>query len=101
MVTVEIMEQSDLGGRIANGVQDKNRNNQEGKDFVGESCGVLDDYVQVHESSQEHVHSNPDTNPGIERQERNIQVLTELIQYGLKSQNRAETSIDHLFITFP
>jgi hypothetical protein len=96
MINVEVVEDANIGSRVANGIQDKDRDDEQGKDFVGESGGELDDSVQIHECRQEHVKRNPDSNPRIKGQERNVQGLGELEHNGLKGQDRTGTTVDHL-----
>mmetsp|Transcript_3666 Transcript_3666/g.8445 ORF Transcript_3666/g.8445 Transcript_3666/m.8445 type:complete len:422 (+) Transcript_3666:733-1998(+) len=91
----KVMKKTDLGRRIANGIQNENGDNQKGKDFVCEPCGILDDAIQIKECCQQHVNGNPNTDPGIKGQEGNIQLFGKFIQDSLKSQYRACSTIDH------
>mmetsp|Transcript_38944 Transcript_38944/g.54843 ORF Transcript_38944/g.54843 Transcript_38944/m.54843 type:complete len:255 (+) Transcript_38944:712-1476(+) len=52
VIRVEIMEQSDIGHRVSECVEDENRNNEKGKDLIGESCCVLDESVEIKKSRQ-------------------------------------------------
>eukprot|EP00980_Cylindrotheca_fusiformis_P030445 scaffold24818_cov279-Cylindrotheca_fusiformis.AAC.1 len=60
------MEHTNLGGRVTDGIQDEDRDDEKGEDLVCEAGGVLDEAVQIHESGQEHVKGNPDSDPGVE-----------------------------------
>lgn len=92
---VQVMHQSNLGSGVANGIQNINGNDQEGKDFVGKAGGVLDVPVQVEKGRQEHVQGHPKSNPGIERQKGYVQVLAQFIGNGLKREDGSGSAIDH------
>ena len=67
MVPTEVMEESDLGRRIAHRIQDEDRHDQKRKDLIGESCRVLDQSIHIEETGQQQVHGHPNSDPSIER----------------------------------
>jgi hypothetical protein len=97
MVGVKIAQDTSITERVTNGVHHKDRHNQQGKNFIGETGSKTDDACYIEESGQQGVNENPDTNPSVESQVRNVHVLGHVVQDSSKGQNGSGRSDDTLF----
>ena len=66
MVRLEVVVKT--GGRegVTKGVDNKDKGNQHGEDFVRETGSVLDELVNVHETTDQAIDHNPKTDPRVE-----------------------------------
>ena len=66
MVILEVVVKTGRREGVTEGVDDKDKGNQHGEDFVGETGSVLDERVDVHETTDQAVDHNPKTDPCVE-----------------------------------
>mmetsp|Transcript_45270 Transcript_45270/g.109575 ORF Transcript_45270/g.109575 Transcript_45270/m.109575 type:complete len:244 (-) Transcript_45270:476-1207(-) len=75
VISSKVVEKTNLGGRISNGSQQENGDNEQGKCLISESSGLFDNSVKVEECCSHLVEANPDTDPCIECEKRNVELL--------------------------
>ena len=92
---VEIVINPSLRERRAKGIDDEDHCNQEAEDFVCKSCGICDDSIEVSYGSKNHVDAHPDTNPGIENEEGDVQRLRQFVENFGKGKHWTCASVDH------
>ena len=91
---VEVRDKTIARSQITDCVEDKDGNDKEGKHFIRESGGVLENSVEIEEGSHDEIYSNPDTNPSIEGQERNTKGFRQLKANRLEGKDGSSTSVD-------
>ena len=84
---IQVTQKTTWAEGAANRVQDKDGDNQEGEDIVGEFSGQADVAGQVKESRRGSIDECPDAHPGIEGKERNAQRLGHVIKNGGHDQD--------------
>lgn len=84
VIGIEVVHKSNLTGRIANGIQNENGNNEKGKDLIGEASGVLDESIQVEKGTQEHIEGHPKANPSIKGKKWHVPLFGEFIRDSLE-----------------
>ena len=83
---------------ISDGSQQEDRHNEQGKRLIGESSGLFDEFVKVEKCCNHLVQANPDTDPRVEGEERNVEPLGKVVTDGLERQNWTGSSVDHLWV---
>ena len=63
--SIKVTEDTRGTERITDSIHDKDGNNEEGKNLIGESCGQLDIACQIKESCHDTVKEEPDGYPSI------------------------------------
>ena len=81
--------------RRSQGVDDEDHCNEEAKDFVCKSRGIGNDSIEVGHSRNYHIDAYPDTDPGIEDEEGNVQRLRQFVENLCKCEHRTSTAVDH------
>ena len=93
-IRIEVLKHTTARERISNSVEKKDGNDEEGKHFIGETSGILENPVEVDKGSHNQIHSDPNANPSVKGQERNSQGSGKLKANRLKGKNGSSTSID-------
>jgi len=84
---IQVTQKTAWAKGAANRIQDKDRDNQEGKDIIGEFRGQADVAGQVEEGRESSIAECPNAHPGIKGKERNAQRLGHVVKDGGHDQD--------------
>ena len=74
------MHHAYVGKGRSDGINDKDKGNQEAEDFICEPSTQNDDTIEVNKRSNEHINADPDPNPSIECKKWHIHGLGNLVE---------------------
>lgn len=73
VVHIKVMDDTNITERATNSIDNENQTNQEAENLIGESSTQDDDAIKIHKSCDKHVNRNPDSNPSVHTEKRDIQ----------------------------
>jgi hypothetical protein len=96
VVGIKVAQETSVGEGISNRIHDEDTDNQKGKDLVRESSRKADVTGQIEKAGNKTVPKQPNTNPGIECEERNVHVLRHVIDDSREGEDRTRGTNDAL-----
>jgi hypothetical protein len=93
-IRVEVLKHTTTRERISNGIEKEDGDDEEGKHFIRETRGILENPVEIDKGSQQQIHSDPDTDPRIKGEEWYTQGSGKLKANRLEGKDGPSTSVD-------
>lgn len=78
MIGVQVTQNATLSKGVTDGIEDENRDNQQGKDVIGEASSQANIARKVKEGCDGSIDANPNTDPCIKGKEWNVEVLEDV-----------------------
>jgi len=89
VIWIQVTKHPSIREWVSNCIEDKDGDNQQRKDIVGEASGISDEAGKVKESSECGVDADPYTDPSIEGKERDVETLGHVVHDSSHDKNGA------------